>query len=364
MEEQKETVVPAEGVEGSGRMAKCKERIRRCKEKMCQHKKPILIGVGVLVLIVALGVGGYFYNENREQKRADAVKSDTETFIKENLVAPGTEFQIEGFAEEEGLYKMTIAVGKQKVDAYVTKDGKKLFPQAFDMVKKEGEETEPKESTPAPLTEVTNKQDVPTVELFVMSYCPYGTQAEKGIVPAVKALGSKIKFDVKFVSYIMHGKKEFDENINQYCIQKLAPNQFLGYLDCFNKGGNSAKCMTSYKISTAKINACIKETDAQFKLTEAFDSAPKDGSFPPFNIQKDLNDQYGVQGSPTLVINGQVIDSARDSASFLKAICSGFTKEPAACSAKLSSTAPVAGFGDGTAPAAPAGSTAPAASCQ
>jgi len=49
-----------------------------------------------------------------------------------------------------------------------------------------------------------------------MSYCPYGTQIEKGILPVINALGNKIKFSLKFVDYAMHGKKEIDENSRQY----------------------------------------------------------------------------------------------------------------------------------------------------
>jgi hypothetical protein len=68
-----------------------------------------------------------------------------------------------------------------------------------------------------------------------MSYCPFGTQAEKGILPVVNLLKDKIDFKVKFVNYAMHGKKEIDENNLQYCIQKEEPNKYNSYLTCFLK---------------------------------------------------------------------------------------------------------------------------------
>jgi hypothetical protein len=42
-----------------------------------------------------------------------------------------------------------------------------------------------------------NKTDKPNVDLYVMSYCPFGTQAEKGILQAANTLKWKINFNVK-----------------------------------------------------------------------------------------------------------------------------------------------------------------------
>ena len=78
-----------------------------------------------------------------------------------------------------------------------------------------------------------NKSDKPNVELFVMSHCPFGTQAEKGIIPVVNLLKNKINFSVKFVDYSMHGKSEIDENTLQYCIQKEESKKYIPYLTCF-----------------------------------------------------------------------------------------------------------------------------------
>lgn len=310
--------------------------------------------LGVVLLAVVLAAGGRFAWEHFEKKHMQEVKAKTEAFIKDKMIQPGTDFTVNDFREEGGLYKMSIAVGKQNVEAYVTKDGKKFFPGAIDMDKKEDASASAGTNAPAPVTEVSQKQDVPTVELFVMSYCPYGLQAQKGILPVVQKLGNKIKFDTKFVSYVMHGKKEFDENIKQYCIQKNMPTKYLGYLDCFAKSanGDSAKCMTAKGINASSVASCVAQTDAQYKLSDAFNGFDSSqGGFPPFNIQKDLNEKYGVEGSPSLVINGQLVEAGRDSASLLKTICSGFTKAPAACQESLSSDTPSPGFGDGKAAA-------------
>lgn len=321
------------------------------KEKLLKNKSNVIF-VAVFALLV-LGSFAYSYQKNGIKKNETAIKEKTEKFIKENLVQAGTELKIADFQKEGDLYKMTVSVGTQDIVAYVTKDGKKFFPQVVDLDKKN--ETAEASNKAKPVAEASQKKDVPEVELFVMSYCPYGVQAEKGILPVVKKLGSKVDFKIKFVGYTMHGKKEVDENVNQYCIQKEEPAKFANYLECFAKDSDSAKCATSAKINTSKINACVAAADKEFKITETSNGG---GQTPKFNINKKENDSYGVQGSPTLVVNGTVIDSGRDSDSFMKAICSGFTNKPEECNASISAVAPAPGFGDGKATAA-----APAASC-
>ena len=190
------------------------------------------------------------------------------------------------------------------------------------------------------------KKEKPEVELFVMAYCPYGTQIEKGILPVARLLGDKIDFNVKFVYYAMHGKKELDEQTLQYCIQKDYNDKYLDYLACFLKEGNTDDCLKEVGLDE-KLDTCITETDAEFKITEKFNdkSTWSGGRFPLFDVDKELNEKYGVRGSPSLVINGVTAKSGRDSASLLDAVCTGFKNKPAECNEKLSSDNPSPGFG-------------------
>ena len=111
--------------------------------------------------------------------------------------------------------------------------------------------------------------------------------------------------------------------------------------------------MKTVGINSAQIKTCVTDATKQFSPTEK-----------SFSINADDNTKYGVQGSPTLVVNGTTVSSGRDSASVLKAICSGFTTQPKECSTQLSATAPGAGFDDQIAAAGKtSGSTASGASC-
>ncbi|MBW2988272.1 hypothetical protein DRJ48_03200 [Candidatus Woesearchaeota archaeon] len=192
------------------------------------------------------------------------------------------------------------------------------------------------------------KRAVPEVELFVMSYCPFGTQTEKGILPVLSLLGDKIDFKLRFVSYAMHGAKEVNENLLQYCIQKEEPDKFLDYLECFLEAGNSTGCFVKANIDQTKIDACKASTDQEFKISENLNNRDLwlGGRFPRFDIDKDLNDKYGIRGSPGLAINGVKVDRfRRDPAGLLATICRGFAVQPEECTQELSSTTPSPGFG-------------------
>jgi len=239
--------------------------------------------------------------------------------------------------KETYLYELQLKSGDQKFPIIVSKDGKYAFQGVIELDKKVEEEK------PAEI----KKSSKPVVELFVMSHCPYGTQAEKGILPVWDILKDKIDFSIKFVDYAMHGKTELDEQLRQYCINKEFSNQYPSYLKCFLENGKSDTCMNG--IDSQKLALCISETDTAYKITANFEAkAGYKGDYPSFDIYKEENNKYGVQGSPTLVINGVVAGSNRDPKSLLATVCSAFETQPEECKNELSSETPAPGFGSGT----------------
>ncbi len=309
----------------------------------------------ILSLVLVFIATGCSLNLNRKKQvklSSDEVKTKIAGFINENLLKPGDKVEIREVTEEFGLYKIKVALpGGQEITSYATKDGEIFFPEAMNIKEIEAEKNKDQASADGS-DEAENadipKKEKPEVELFVMSHCPYGTQIEKGMLPVLDALGDKIKFDLKFVDYAMHGEKEIDEQLRQSCIKEDA-NKFKKYLGCFLEKGESEQCLKSVGVDTKKMNACVAGYDKQFKVKEKFnDKNNWASSFPPFDIYKADNQKYGVQGSPTLVINGKKVNSERDSASILEAVCFGFENRPEECGAKLSSATPAPGFGSGT----------------
>lgn len=308
-----------------------------------------------IVLVVALIIIGFISFSPSMKKSVSKEKASTiaEEFINEYLMEPGSKASIVSVSEEYGLYKIEVDITSSVVDSYLSKDGKLFFPQALNIEEINAEEAPVANEASAPVAEVTNKNDKPVIELFVMSHCPYGTQMEKGILPVIEALGDSVDFQVKFNSYAMHGEVELIEQMNQHCIMTEQEDLYLDYLTCFLVAGDSSSCLASTKIDVKKMENCFDKTENEYKIIDDFENkVGYQGSYPGFSLQEADNTKYGVGGSPTLVINGQTISSGRDSASLLYTICSAFNTQPDACFSALSSASPAPGFGTGTTNAA------------
>ncbi len=288
----------------------------------------------------------------------EEAKTQAVGFINDYLMNPGQEVTVKEITEENGLYKIVVNIpttvqGKEDVQettSYLSKDGKTFFPSGMNIDEFKKQRDEDKKTADSAVSTKIEKNDKPKVELFVMSYCPYGTQIEKGILPVLDTLGDKIDFELKFCDYAMHDKKELDENLSQYCISQNEPEKLATYLKCFLDSSKGDVCLSTAGINKSTHSTCVSTTDKKYKVTEMYNdkSTWRSGRFPAFNVDEADNKKYQVGGSPTLIINGAKAQSGRDSASLLKTICSAFNDEPAACQTKLSSDSPKPGFGSGT----------------
>ena len=284
------------------------------------------------------------------QMTEDAAEERALSFINTVLMSPGTTASIKEVVQENGMFKITVDAGGKEIISYMSGDGEVFFPSVMEIDKMTAEKENGPAAAPVPTPEVT-KAEKPVVDLFIMSHCPFGTQMEKGIIPVVKQLGDTIDFNLKFVNYAMHGEKEVKEQLNEYCIARDQNEKILPYLECFlgTDGGDAAgeTCLAELEIDRAALTSCAEATDAEFNIIANLEDKESwlNGRFPKFMIYDEENKEYGVQGSPSLVINGAKIQSGRDSASLLTLICSSFEAQPEECEAELSAAAPAAGFG-------------------
>jgi FKBP-type peptidyl-prolyl cis-trans isomerase 2 len=222
-------------------------------------------------------------------------------------------------------YRITILSFNETsivIDTNIPYAGEKIIVEAkvIDVIEKKITKTSVK---PAPKIE-----GAPTLEVFVMSYCPYGTQMEKGVIPAMKLLNGKANFEIRFVYYTMHGEKEDTENARQVCLREEQPAKFWDYLECFLDAGDAEGCVSDAGIDENKLSGCMSSRVADYLA-----------------VDNDLNTQYGVQGSPTTVLNGEVIEISRSPEDVKKAVCAAFENPPAECDETLDSETPSAGFG-------------------
>jgi glutaredoxin len=182
------------------------------------------------------------------------------------------------------------------------------------------------------------------VDLYVMSFCPYGTQAETVMKPVVGLLGSKADIRLRYITTVtgttadsvnsLHGPLEAQEDLRQICIQKYYPVKLWTYIArfdeaCYPASGNTEtqkacwmNASTAAGIDMAKISACASgpEGISLLKADEA-----------------DSN-KNGASGSPTLTINGVTYSGERTPEAYKQAICNSFENAPAECNTTLSTT--------------------------
>jgi hypothetical protein len=336
-----------------------KEESEKTEEKSDAKKKTKPVNKKFISLLIILVIAAVAYSAYKNGKfdsilgvqRLMTVEEAT-AFVNENLVAQGATATVNSVTEESGLTKIELTIEDQAYTIYLSKDKNLFFPKAYNIAEIKQQKADAAAQEEAAYRESLAKiakNDKPVVELFVMSHCPYGIQTEKGIIPAVKALGDKIDFSVKFCDYAMHDEKELKEEMNQYCIQTEQKDKYIPYLECFLGNGDSATCASQAGVNTDALNACVAKVDIQYGIMAGYkdQSTWVNGTYPKFPVYQADVDKYQISGSPTLLVNGTEISSKRTPATLLEVICSGFTTAPEQCSQSLSTTAPSADFGYG-----------------
>lgn len=322
--------------------------------------------LSLLILLVIAAVAYSGYQNGKFDKLLGVQPSMTveeaTAFVNANLVAEGATATVSSVTEESGLTKIELSIEDQTYTIYLSEDRNLFFPQAYNIAEIQQQKSQAAAEKEAAYQESLTKiakNDKPAVELFVMSHCPYGIQTEKAIIPAVKALGDKVDFQVKFCDYAMHNDKELKEQMNQYCIQTEQKDKYLPYLECFLGDGDSAKCIAQTGVDANALNSCAARVDGQYGIMAGYNNQSTwvNGTYPKFPVYQADVDKYQVSGSPTLLINGTEISGDRTPATMLKTICAGFNAAPEACSQTLSTTAPSADFGyaEGTSSSASCG---------
>jgi len=148
----------------------------------------------------------------------------------------------------------------------------------------------------------------PQVELFVMSFCTAGTEAEKQLFPLIKELGDQIDFKLYYMGtekkdldtqsgedYMgftcLHGRAEVVEDMRQVALAHYYPEQYLSYILCRANHLKESweKCAKKFNINTSKINQIVRSEEG-VRLYRT-------------NIQR--AHELDIPASPTLLIDGR-----------------------------------------------------------
>ena len=321
----------------------------------------LLISV-VAVLLIGLG-GGYLVAEKINlQPKTEEI--DTNILSMEDISKKVVDFikGMGGSPEEmtvevleitdtrDDLYRLKLSVNDQNFISYITKDGNLLFPEFVNM--------NPPKSQTIPLSEK------PVADLFVMSFCPYGNQAEDLIKPVVDLLGSAADFNIHYIIYSdyqsedfclsseqkycsMHKTAEVNQNIRELCVAKYQSDKLWSFVDEINKRTTAEKVEEEWEaiamdlgLNVDEIKRCQEEEgtillDREIELTNQ--------EYPvqdPSKHQKDgeYRLEADIQGSPTLVVNGMIYDGERSTEGYKEAICKAFESAPSVCDQEIESS--------------------------
>ncbi len=296
----------------------------------------LVLGVVTLLLIFTTFSGGVTGNVISEK---DIGTLALDFFNSKLSQTPGTLGVVKQIS---GLYEVDINIGGELVPLYFTKDGN--FVRQGDNLYSIIEEIPSPSTAPATTAQEVPKSDKPSVELYVMSFCPYGVRAENNILPIVNLLKDKIDLKIRYIvnagtsledSQSLHGVVEANQDAVQLVINKLYPDKFLTYLVNFNE-----KCYPLGYSDAEKLNACWKSEASKLGMdvNKIVTNLGTQG-VSLLKIEEESSNKVGASGSPTLIINGVKSSSIYSGTQATQeAICGAFNNVPSECSQTVSSS--------------------------
>ncbi len=176
-----------------------------------------------------------------------------------------------------------------------------------------------------------------TLDVYVMSQCPYGAKALIAMKEVLDNFKNDIKFNVHFIGDVnngnlssMHGQSEVDEDIREICaIKHYSKNyKFMDYLVCRSK---------DYRNNDWK--ACTGSNGIDEKVIQkCFDGEGKELLKKSFEESKNA----GMSGSPTFLANNKYQFGGIDAETIKTNYCK-YNQGQAGCENKLSQDQKVQG---------------------
>jgi hypothetical protein len=302
------------------------------------NKGLIALIAGICIILIAFLATGMQQAGQGTVVPPAACGERTISYINNNLVTAGTTVELVSIAEKGGMYEIKSLYQMEEITLYTSKDCTLLFTNAITM-DASGSQPAP-QVTRAAVAQVKSAR--PSVDLYVMSFCPYGTQAETVMGPVFELLRTKADIRIRYIATItgatvgsidsLHGPAEANEDLQQLCINKYYPEKYWAYLNAFNND-----CYPSWQ-NTAVLESCRKNTTAALSIDSAKIDSCAGGAEGLALLRSDetASAKDGASASPMLFVNGVLYSGSRTPEAYKQAICNSFETEPAECSTLLS----------------------------
>ena len=327
-----------------------------CKQIWQTTKKNVLLAVVIGVVVVAVAglsiYAVYFRDGGVKSVSSQVAGQKAIDFINENYLKDTGSAELKTAVDFSGMYKITfdLALTGQAPQTdqilYITKDGRYLFPELqgipidLDLTADGSPTASGGDTDQVASCDAVQKTDKAIIEAFVVSNCPYGVQMQKVFEKLVAdEASSKENVQIKYIGNIvngkitaMHGDAEAQENLRQICLREET-NKFWQYLSCYMQAGKTTECLASTGVDVANLNGCMTDANRGIKYAQ---------------VDFDRANQFGVQGSPTLFINGSKVDEfsfgGRTEDAVKSIICCGSNAQPSFCSKTLSKDSAATSF--------------------
>src|SRR3989339_794245 len=194
-------------------------------DEWMSHKYWMFASVGLaFILVISLFTSGLgLSNVTGNAVKSDDIKVSVSILLAE--MPSITSAVVTDVKEQNGLYLVTATINSQPAEIYVSKDGTLLFPSAIQIAETltslATQDTTNQDTTP----EVLPKADKTKVDLYVMSFCPYGNQAEDTMLPVYNMLKDKVEWNMHYIVNVdgttvnsLHGQLEVDQNEREACV--------------------------------------------------------------------------------------------------------------------------------------------------
>lgn len=231
------------------------------------------------------------------------------------------------------------------------------------------------------------KKETPEVKFFVMSFCPFGNQAEAGLKPVAKLLGNKVSWQPVYIvadakkscesrcaqsvydedrcqqlvdqgqipdmktcrGYFpyddeeaclkekceglkegeftsLHGEQELNQDVREICAWNLGEDEkWWDFVEKVNENCSDKDADTCWEKQAKEAGLDTAKIKACQK-NQAVDLLEKAAG---------ECDQYDAYSSPMVFINDEIFNGGRAPEDYKQAICSGFEKSPKECETVL-----------------------------
>jgi protein-disulfide isomerase len=285
--------------------------------------------LGVL-LILSIFMGGFGKGSAGSSLSGQTVADNTVKFINQNLLQGQGTAKLEGIEESNGMYKIKLDISGEKMESYVSTDGKMLFPQAIDLTAKPQLEQQPGAQALDVDIDIANSasKGADDAKVVMVEYSSFSCGYCKKVRTTIDQILTNYPNDVKMV-YKHFNRGGTDSKTAQAAECSGDQDKFWEMHDLiFDKGsqGDLVGYAQEIGIDVDKFSECLDSGKYSAKVTADTNEARS----------------FGIGGTPGFMINGRLVSGAQPYENFKQIIDEELGLKPKTASTQPKKTEPVA----------------------